>query len=77
MGEGIPGSSKEATNLVPDSLCELESKHDPNSDAVIESKSEDSLEWSPPATSSVEVEDCCKDSAQGRFSAEGSGCIRF
>ena len=64
----IRDSSKEATDPAPDSLCEPESEHDSDFNTEPESESE---------ASSVRAEGCCKDSTQGRISAEGSGCIGF
>ena len=76
--EGWEGNfSEECSDPELDSLCESESEHDPEPDSESESESETSPERSPLTTSFVGAEGCCKDSTQGRISAEGSGCIGF
>ena len=67
--------SEECSDPELDSLCKSESEHDSQSDSESESESETSPEWSPLTTSFVGVEGCCKDSTQGRISAEWSSCL--
>ena len=62
--------SEECSDPGLDSLCESESEHDPEPDSESESESETSPERSTLTTSFVGAEGSCKDSTQGRISAE-------
>ena len=76
--EGREGDfSEESSDPESNSLCESESEHDFESNPEPESESETSPERSPPTTSFVGAEGCCKDPTQRRISAEGSGCVGF